>query len=102
MNCHLILDIHLIKLINAANSMVCKHKSSCFNAELTRFRVSSHISSQSSCTTGSSTAVNGTWEELADVLEELTFCSRRVTYDANVDVAPQLDSIISFLFNTAK
>ena len=102
MNCNLILDIHLIKFIDAANSVVCKHESSCFNAELTRFRVPSNVSSQSSCTTGSSTAVNGTWEELADVLEELTFCSGRVTHNANVDVTPQLDSIISFLFNTAK
>ena len=34
-NSHLVFDIHLVKLINAADAVVCQHERTCLNAELT-------------------------------------------------------------------
>ena len=32
-NGHLVLGVHLVKLIDAANAIVCQHESTCFYAE---------------------------------------------------------------------
>ena len=34
MDSNLVLDVHLIKFINAADAIVCQHQSTCLNAEL--------------------------------------------------------------------
>ena len=42
MDRHLILDVHLVKLVNAAYPMVSEHQSTRLDAELSRFWVLSH------------------------------------------------------------
>ena len=39
MNSNLILDVHLVKFINAADAIVCQHQSTCLNAELIAVRI---------------------------------------------------------------
>ncbi len=39
MDSHLILDVHLVKFINAADAIVCQHQSTCLNAELVVVRI---------------------------------------------------------------
>ena len=39
MDGHLILDVHLVKFINAADAIVCQHQSTCLNAELIVVRI---------------------------------------------------------------
>ena len=39
MDCHLVLCIHLVKLINAANAVVCQHQCTSLYAKLTRVSV---------------------------------------------------------------
>ena len=39
MDSNLVLDVHLVKLINAADAIVCQHQSTCLNAELIAVRI---------------------------------------------------------------
>ncbi len=47
MDSDLILDVHLVKFINAADAIVCQHQSTCLNAELVAVRILHHQPSQS-------------------------------------------------------
>ena len=98
----LVFDVHLVEFVDAADAMVCKHQGSCFDAELSCFGVSPDIGSQSSSATSSAATVDCSRKELTDVLEELTFCSSRISNYANIDVASQLNPIVGLLLDTAK
>lgn len=90
---HLILNIHLIKLINAADAMISKHQSSCFDAELSCLGVFQDTGSQTSSARSFTTGIDRSGEERADVLQELTLGRAWVTNDANVDITSQLDAL---------
>jgi len=85
-NSDLIFDIHLIELINATDAVVSKHECTSFDAELSSLRVFSYTCSQTSSTACFSTRVDCSWQELADIFKELTFCCRWITYNADVDI----------------
>lgn len=101
-NGNLILDVHLVELVDAADTMVGEHECTCLDAELTRLIVFTDGSRQTSSVRRLSTTVNGSWQELTDVLEELRFGCGRVTDYANIDVTSKLDSIVSHLLDTTK
>ena len=100
MDCNLIFDVHLVELVNAADSVICKHQCTCLNAVLAGFGVFAHTCSQTSRTACFATCVDCTWEELADVLKELALCGSWITHYADVDVTSQLQVIIG-LFRDA-
>ena len=99
---NLILDIHLVEFIDAANSMISQHQSSSFDAKFTSLRIPAHTRCQTSSIACSSTTVDGPRKELADVLQELTLGRGWITNDANVDISSQLNAIISLLLDSAK
>lgn len=89
----LVLDVHLIEFINAANAMISEHKRTRFDAELPSLGVLQHISRQTGRTRGFTATVDGSRQELADVLEELRLGCGWVANDADVDIASQLDVV---------
>ena len=58
---NLILDIHLVELINTADTVICEHQGTSFDAELTCLGILTHRSSQTCCIRGLSTTVDGAW-----------------------------------------
>ena len=99
---HLILDVHLVELINAADAMVSEHKRTSFDTELTSLWVLAHRCSQTSRIGGLTATVDRAGQELADVLEELRFSCGGVSDNTNIDITSQLDSIGCVLFDSAK
>lgn len=83
-NSDLILDVHLVELIDAADTVVGEHQSASFDAELSRLWVFLHTGRQTSSIGSLTTTVDGTGQELRDVLEELRLGGGRVSDDANV------------------
>ena len=101
MDSDLVLHIHLVKLINAANAMISQHKRTSFYAELASLWVFPYTGCQASCVACLATAIDCAGHELTDVLEELTLGSCRVSNYADVDVTSQLDLVLCvFLYAT--
>ena len=101
-NSYLIFDVHLVELIDTANSVICEHQGTCFNAKLSCLGILANRSSQTSSVWGLSTTVNCTGQELADVLEELRLCCCGISNDTNIQITSKLDSICSVFFYTTK
>lgn len=101
-NSCLIFGVHLVELVNATDTVVCKHQRTRFNTVLTGLHVFAH----GSCQTGSAGAltrcVDSSWQELTNVLQELGLGSGRVTHDANIDVASKFDTVLGTLANTTE
>ena len=102
MDSHLILDVHFVELVNAADSVIGKHESSCFDAEVSSLRVLQHTGSKTSSTGCFSTCIDGSWQERANVFQELRFGSRWISNDADVDVSSQLDAFFGSLLDSSE
>jgi hypothetical protein len=94
MDSHLILGVHLVELVDAANSMVSQHQGSGFDAEVSCLRVSLHASRQTSGGGGLSRSIDAPGEEVVDVLQELGLSGGGVSHDADVDVSSQVDIVL--------
>ena len=101
-NCHLVLDIHLVELIDAADAVIGEHQCTSLYAKLARLRVLAYASSQTRCITRLAAAVDSPWHEDTDVLQELTFGCGWVANDADVDVTSELDLILRLFLDSAE
>jgi len=101
-NSDLILDVHLVELIDAADAVVSQHKGTSFDAELSSLGVFADTCRQTRSVGSLATTVDSAGEELADVLEELRFSCGWVAHDADVDVASQLYLVVGVLLDAAK
>lgn len=102
MNCDLILNVHLVELIDATDTMISKHQGASFKTILSSLRVFADIRCQTSCARSLAAAVNCAGEELADVLEKLGLGGSWVTNNADVDVASELDFVNSIFLYSAE
>lgn len=68
MDRHLVLDIHLVKLVDTANTVVSEHKRARLDAKVARLRVLNNARSQTGGAGRLSAGVDGAGQELADVL----------------------------------
>ena len=102
MDSHLILDIHLVELVNAANTMVSQHEGTRLNAKLASLRILAHTRRQTSGITGLSTAIDGSGQELADIFQELAFCSGWVPHYTQIEISSQLQIVSRVLFDSTK
>ena len=102
MDSHLILDVHFVELVNAADSVIGKHESSCFDAEVSSLGVLQHTGGETSSTGCLSTCVDGSWQERANVLQELRFGSSWVSNYADVDVSSQLYALFGSLLDSSE
>ena len=102
MNSDLILDVHLVKLIDTTYSVVSKHQGTSFKTELSSLRIFADTCCQTSGVGSLAAAVNSAGEELADVLEELRLGGGWVTNDADVYITSKLNLVCCVLFNAAK
>jgi hypothetical protein len=101
-NSRLILDVHLIELINATDSIIGQHQSTSFNTKLSSLCIFSNRSSQTSSTGRFTTRVNCPGKELANVLEELGLRCGGVSNNTNVDVSSEFNAIGSTLADSSK
>ncbi|KAI6768007.1 hypothetical protein HG530_006016 [Fusarium avenaceum] len=97
---NLICNIHLVKLINGTNTIVCQHKSTSLDGELACLLILDYCRSKTSSRRGLTTGVDSTGCKRTDILQELGLGGRRVTNNANVDVASKLHSLGGTLVNT--
>ena len=102
MNGYLVLDIHLVKLIDTADSVIGKHQSTGLYAKLASLRVLAHAGSQTCCVACLAATVDSPWHEDTDVLQELTLCCSRIADDADVDVTSELDLILCLFLNSTE
>lgn len=66
-----ILIVHLVELVNKADTFVSENQSSSFQDPFLRYWISVNTSSETYCTCTLASCVNNSWEDLLDVLEEL-------------------------------
>lgn len=102
MNGYLILSVHLVKLIDTADTMVGEHECTCFYAEVSGFRVFNNTSRKTCSTRCLSTGVNGARKELTNVLQKLRLSRRRVTDNANVYIATKFYALLGLLLDSTK
>ena len=102
MNSHLVLNIHLVELINATDTMVREHQCTGLYAKLASLWVLAHAGSQTRRITCLATAVDSPWHEDTDVLQELTFGCSWVADDANVDITSELDLILCLFLDSSE
>lgn len=62
-NSDLVLNIHLVELIDTANTVISKHESSSLDAKFACLGILQNRSSETGCTRGFSTCVDATREE---------------------------------------
>lgn len=79
--------VHLVKLVNHANSLVGKHQSSTFEGPLSRHGVLPNTRRQSNSTGSLTSGENGPVRRLLNVLEELRFRSSGISKQQDVDVS---------------
>ena len=94
-NCCLIFRVHFVKLVNTTNAVVCEHQSPSFNTKLASLHIFTHRCGKTSCTRALTRCVDCSWQKVLDVLQELRFCCRRITYDANVYITSKFDTVCS-------
>lgn len=102
MDSYLILDVHLVEFIDAADTVVCEHQSTSFDTELSSFRVLQDTSGETSSTGSLTTGVDGSWEEGTNVFKELTLSSGGVTNHTDVDIASELDAFGGVFLDTTE
>lgn len=102
MDGYLILAVHLVELINAANTVVGEHQGTGLYTEVSSFWVLNDTSRKTCSTRGFSTGVNGARKELTDVFQELGFGSSWITYDANIDVTTKFEAFLSLFLDTTE
>lgn len=101
MNSGTIRLVHLVKLINASNTIVGKHKRASLEQHLVGDRVLGHGSSETD-TRGTFTGrVDAARGDTGNVLEKLGFGNSRVAHEANVEFATDLHSVARVLGDTA-
>lgn len=94
--------VHLVKLINQADTLIGQHQSTTFKRPLSRYRVFSYTGSETdsrgTLTGGKDSSVRG----FLDILEELRLGCTGVTEHEDVDVATNAMLAVDILGNTAK
>jgi hypothetical protein len=68
---HLVLDIHLIKLINAADAIVSQHQGSSLNGVLVAVSLSHNRRRQAGCAAALASGVDSPWQKVRNKLENL-------------------------------
>jgi hypothetical protein len=81
--------IHLIELIDAADSSVGEHKSSGLENSLFSLRIFCDVDSQTDGGRAFSGSVNTSRSDFMNVLEDLGFGSRWVSNEKNVDLSSE-------------
>jgi hypothetical protein len=64
---HLVLDVHLVKLVDAADPVICQHQRSRLNAKLARLGLLCHAGCQTRRRTGLAGSVDGAGQETRHV-----------------------------------
>ena len=100
MNCDLVLDVHLVKLINTAYAIVSQQKSACLNRNVTAFLISNDTGCESCRCRSLSVRVNRARNELVDTFQKLGFSCRGIPDDQNVNVPSKGYFALSFLVDS--
>ena len=83
---------HFVKLVNAADAVVSKNKSTGLKNQLTSFRVLCDISSQADGGRAFTRSVLRPWHQVKDVLQELGLRCAWVTAEQDVDFSTEFSA----------
>ena len=70
---YLVANVHFIKFINGANTIVCEHERTGFNRELSSFLIFDYRSGKACCRRGFPRGVDCAWKKGTYVSEKLLF-----------------------------
>ena len=108
---NLVGNIHFVEFIDGADSIVCQHKGTSFNGEITCFFVLNNCSRQTSSRGGFARGINGARKKRANIsgiideklelgggiqqklLQKLGLRGRRITNDTYIDVASKMHAL---------
>ena len=97
-----ILVVHLVKLVNEADTFVSKDESTALKRPFSSDWILVHTSRETDCACTFAGRVDHTMVDFFDVLEELTLGSARVSQQKHVDVTSDPVLTINILWLAAK
>mmetsp|Transcript_1705 Transcript_1705/g.4287 ORF Transcript_1705/g.4287 Transcript_1705/m.4287 type:complete len:393 (+) Transcript_1705:1338-2516(+) len=102
MDGNLVLDVHLVKLIDATDAVVRQHERTRLNSKLIVLRLFHHRCCQASSSGGLAGGIHSSGQEAGHILQDLGLGTRWVAHDANVDVATQGYALARVLVHPTK
>jgi len=96
--------VHLVKLVNAADTSVREDKGTTFKDQLMSFWVSCNINSETDSRTSLAWSIDASWCNFVNVLQKLRFGGWRITTKQDVDLSsePAAAGLRKFFGNTSK
>ena len=94
--------VHLVKLVDQANTFVSQYQGTSFESPLTSHWISMYSRSQSYSTCSFTSGVDHSWIDLLNILEELRLGCSRVSEKQHVDITSNLVLSSNILRNTTK
>ena len=99
-NGDLVGDVHLVELVDGANTVIREHECTSLDGKLARLFILDHCRRETSRRARLAGRIDRTREERADVLEELGLGRAGVADDANVDVATNVHALLRRLVHS--
>mmetsp|Transcript_645 Transcript_645/g.1217 ORF Transcript_645/g.1217 Transcript_645/m.1217 type:complete len:225 (+) Transcript_645:775-1449(+) len=93
--------VHLVELINAANTRVCQNEGSSLEHNFSSVGVLEHCGGQSDSGGAFASGVNSSGGKSGNVLQQLGLGDAGVSHEEGVEMAPDFESIAHLLGNTA-
>merc|ERR1719499_2572044 len=100
MDGHTVVDVHLIKLIDANNAAIGKNHRTTFKSK--SFLVSDDGGCQPCCARAFAACVHGNWGCFFSELQELTLSGARISQEEHVDVSSHARAIGKILARTSE
>lgn len=97
MNSHLVININLIKFINATNAIIWKHQGTCLNTHLSCIMISTHGDCQTGSRGGLATGVDRTRHNGVDI--SMKYSTLGIQYFKNWDLAVEGSPTIQILIS---
>lgn len=93
--------LHLVELIDAADSHISQHQSTGLKGKLLGIRIDHDGCSETDSGTSLSRCVNCPWSKERDVLEELRFGNTWVTDEGDVDFTSDFEVVMGLFGHSA-
>ena len=101
MNSHLVRVVHLVELVDAADTIVRQHQRARLQTHLSRLHVATHAHRETGRRGRLARSVHRARRNAVDVLQELRLRRRRVAHDTDVDVAADAAAVRRLLVDAA-
>jgi len=93
--------VHLIKLIDGADSSVCQDEGTTLKDKLASDGIFEHSSCQTDARATLSCRVDASRRKVGDMFEELRFGNTRIAHKENIDISSDLHAVVHFFRDSA-